>query len=375
MSEPLFHGRKHPDADCEGCAFYAKNHIVNDLPIDTTVAVVAEVPGNYELRSKTPISGPAGNVLDGALEDVGITKIARLNMVQCAGKTPSANVFHRCLPALHADLDRLPNLQQVLLLGGPPAKEFLNEPITSARVGAPRHNEQHNVEVVATWHPAYFMHNADRYPSFVHDIGKLSHPMPTWEEPIFFVWNDIPQAVSLLERLLDANDKFVVDIEVGVDKDLMGHPERYAWLCIGVCVEKGVVHIFGEEALKSRRVLDLFDRMMQTKEITCHNGKFDLAAFKDGRLHFDTMIASYILDERQGVHSLDFLSQELLGSPDWKHIVKPYLSGPSKTYADIPRPILYKYCAFDVHNTWLLEDYFRERHYAKYLTCLCMRSK
>jgi DNA polymerase-1 len=69
------------------------------------------------------------------------------------------------------------------------------------------------------------------------------------------------------------------------------------------------------------------------------------------------MLAHYCLDERPGNHGLKYLAVELLGAPEYDRELSQYL-GPGKNYADIPRPVLYRYNAYDVDCTWDLHEIF-----------------
>ncbi len=61
------------------------------------------------------------------------------------------------------------------------------------------------------------------------------------------------------------------------------------------------------------------------------------------------------LDERAGIHDLETLGVEKLGTPFWKSVIDRY-RGPKESYAVVPRPVLYKYNAFDVHATDLVDE-------------------
>jgi DNA polymerase-1 len=233
-------------------------------------------------------------------------------------------------------------------------------------VGPPRSAEQFpDVEIVATFHPAFCLRQADNFPSFVADIAKLNGEYATgWVEPDWKVFDDPAEAMLVIGELHQF-EELVIDIECGIEKDTdFGHPEQYQMLCIGFAYAPNKAVVIGEEALKSRIVQNaLADLFSTNKEWICQNGKFDLAGlslyYPHMKLGFDTMLASYVLDERQRTHGLGYLSVEILGAPDWKHVVQPYLDK-TKNYAHIPRDILYKYNAFDVACTWSLKDRFKQ---------------
>jgi len=159
----------------------------------------------------------------------------------------------------------------------------------------------------------------------------------------------------------------VVDIETGLDKDVsFDHPNNYELLCVGIGYAKNQVLVIGEQALQAPVVLLRLKALLQNVKIICHNGKFDLKGLfpKLGALQlwFDTMLAHYSLDERTGapIHGLKVLAVEELGAPQYDLEIATYVPR-GGNYANIPRPLLYKYNAYDVGCTWDLYDLFSER--------------
>ena len=122
--------------------------------------------------------------------------------------------------------------------------------------------------------------------------------------------------------------------------------------------------VLGENALRDRSVLDGLKRLLSKTRIIAHNGKFDLGGLYPhigGQvLWFDTMLASYCIDERPGNHGLKVLAVERLGAPQYDLEIKQFIPARGN-YANIPRPILYKYNAYDVACTWELYELFAER--------------
>lgn len=209
------------------------------------------------------------------------------------------------------------------------------------------------------------LRSPDAFPSFVRDIGKL-HGVKhgTWVEPEFRVFDTPDVALLALQRLIDGVRLVVVDIEVGIEKDFnFAHPEDYDLLCVGIAYAKSKAVVLGENSLKDRRVLDKLRELLSRVKVVAHNGKFDLRGLSPvvgvQPLWFDTMLASYAIDERPGQHGLKVLAIERLGAPAYDEEVQKYVGkGKGKSYANIPRPILYKYNAYDVCCTWDLYELF-----------------
>lgn len=376
MSDSTLSGRKDPDAECEHCTLNSsKNAFVPGVgPESAKLVVIGEGPGYQEGRTGIPFSGPSGKLLDSVLRDVGIDRdeVFFTNTVLCrppGNRTPTKLEIGCCKPRLERDIGTI-RPSQILALGNTAAHAMFDttEGITSLRIGPPKQHPS-GAEVVATFHPAACLRTADWFPSMANDIRKLTDTRRSaWKEPVYEVVDTEEDALQVLSEL-EAYDELVFDIETGIEKDTdFDHPERYQFLCIGICYKKGHAIIIGEEALKSRVVAAAIERLFRPRKLTCHNGKFDIAGLTglgiDGlELYFDTMLAHYVTDERRGIHDLGSLSIEVLGSPNWKHVLDEWVGTGKKkaSYALVPRDILYKYCAFDCCNTWDLKDVFVEQ--------------
>lgn len=366
--------RKHPEAQCEKCPLYrnpSAKYAPGNGPLTASIAVVGEAPGHQEARYGKPFIGPSGKLLDEVLAHHGIDRRAVYvdNVVGCRppnNDTPTAEAIKACWPRTSSELLRRP-IQTIVALGNTASQTILRTStgITSLRVGRPRRTDGFpNAEVVPTVHPAFCLRNGDQFPHFVNDIGKIVNPPKPWVEPKWAAIEDPKNAIIVINELLERYPEIVVDVEVGIEKDTaFDHPDHYKMLCIGFAYADGKAVVLGEEALGNKSV-QLAIRVLfsdASKRWIAHNGKFDFAALRSwgmgNNLYFDTMLASYALDERPGTNSLGYAAIEDLGHPDWKHEVDKYL-GKDKNYANIPRSVLYKYNAYDVCATWDLKNHY-----------------
>lgn len=367
--------RRHPSAICEECTLCDPQlaYIASTGPISASIAIVGESPGYQEERVGIPFSGPGGKLLDGVLTS---TKLKRSQLfltttVLCRtpdNRAPTKREQAACWPRLKEELDSLSKLETIMALGNVASQALLEttEGITSLRVGSPKSNDRFpGVKIIPTFHPAACLRVGDNFPSLMLDFKKVRSYTSEWYEPIVKVFDTAAEALAVLEELAKSTyNEIVIDIEVGIEKDTdFQHPERFEFLCVGICYTAGKTIIIGEEALKADTVRAKLIKVLQGKKIICHNGKFDLAGLSVwGKLDlwFDTMLAHYVTDERRGTHSLSYLATELIGAPDWKDVLDEWVgSGKRKaSYANVPRDILYKYCGFDCHNTYLLYEYF-----------------
>lgn len=231
------------------------------------------------------------------------------------------------------------------------------------------------VDIVPTFHPAACLRSQQNFPLMVDDIGKaIATDKPSlWYEPTIKVIDDPREAIELMQSITELNyrDGVVVDTESGRDKDVSFGRDDGPYgrvLCIGIGsldYENGdTVYVFTDDALAWTDSQAAMRNMLNDCGIIAQNGKYDIGVLMDYLnqttpfpLKFDTMLASYCMNENGGIHGLKYMGQEILGTPDWDSVIKPFITK-DLGYGSIPRDMLYKYNAFDVHVTRLLYGYF-----------------
>ena len=228
--------------------------------------------------------------------------------------------------------------------------------LTKARVGPPKpHPQRPDIRVICTYHPAMALRQGSVFPDLIADFAKIKGPEGvTWKEPPWALCNTYHRAESAIGRLTHS-PYLVLDIEVGVATENYSHPDLL--LCIGLQGEGLPAYVFNQDMCESDYIGPMLAELIDNhKGIVCHNGKFDLQVLerlgfcKGPKLHYDTMLASYTFDERQGVHGLKHISAELLGAPAYDLEIKQYISG-GQSFANIPKELLHKYNAYDVALT------------------------
>lgn len=365
---------KHPLANCSICPFKDAPFVpTQNLHPRAKLAVIGEAPGAYEAAKGIPFTGPSGRLLDQVLRhhEYNRSDVMITNICLCRPENnddPPKAAIAACKPRLDAEL-AASGVKQILAVGGTAASALIDpkRKISSLRIGpAKPYIENPQVQVVATWHPAYCLRAPDSFPSFVSDTAKLrGNSSANWNEPEYRVFDTGDDVREGIRRLQNFCTNIVVDIECGVDKDTsFAHPDHYDLLCVGIAYAPNKAVVFTGDSFRDPVVQAEFGHLLRTKSIIAHNGKFDLAAlrptFGSLTLSADTMLMSYALDERPGQHGLKKLAIENLGAPDWEAVIKKFLPR-GKNYADIPRPVLYKYNAFDVAATWQLWELFQSR--------------
>jgi uracil-DNA glycosylase len=191
-----------PDADlddlasavqeCRGCDLWehATQAVMGNGPPDATTMVVGEQPGDREDLAGEPFVGPAGRLLDDALEAAGIepASVYRTNVVKHfrfvdrghkrIHKSPARWQVAKCQPWLLAELDAL-HPATVVLLGATAGQGVFG---SSFRVGASRGRPLDWPDtmprpaprlVVATAHPSSVLRSRQRDQDFAALVSDL----------------------------------------------------------------------------------------------------------------------------------------------------------------------------------------------------------
>ncbi|MGW3470197.1 UdgX family uracil-DNA binding protein [Saccharopolyspora sp. NPDC000995] len=174
--------------DCRGCGLYrdATQAVFGAGPETARVVVIGEQPGDQEDRKGEPFVGPAGRMLDRALEEVGIRrseayltnttkhfKFERVSGKRRIHQKPSRTEVNACRPWLDAEL-RVVKPHLVICLGATAAQAMMGASfrITKER-GTVLDLPDHDAQVVATIHPSAILRADDReamYQGFVEDL-------------------------------------------------------------------------------------------------------------------------------------------------------------------------------------------------------------
>ena len=149
---------------CRGCELYrdATQAVMGDGPADARLMVLGEQPGDKEDLAGEPFVGPAGQLLDRALEEAGIPagSVFRTNVVkhfrfsgtrgkQRVHKSPSTLHVAACGPWLVAELAAV-RPRGVVVLGGTAGKALFG---SAFRVGTSRGRLLDWPDDFATTHP------------------------------------------------------------------------------------------------------------------------------------------------------------------------------------------------------------------------------
>jgi DNA polymerase len=189
-------------AACQGCDLFtrATQTVFGAGPSRATIMLVGEQPGDAEDHEGAPFVGPAGRLLDRAMEEAGmrrrntyVTNAVKHFKWEPRGKVrlhknPSAREVAACRPWLAAEIDVVrPRL--VVCLGATAAKALLGSGFRVTRQRGEFFPGPGETTVVATVHPSAILRireDADReaaYQSLVADLRRAAHWVQTPPEP------------------------------------------------------------------------------------------------------------------------------------------------------------------------------------------------
>ncbi|KKM77094.1 hypothetical protein LCGC14_1373520 [marine sediment metagenome] len=370
---------------CVGCPFRGIK-VGNRGKVSAPMMSIGESPGGQERAKGFPLVGPSGEIYYSAFpKDVDPDKVAYVSNALCCMPRKSAGVKDQakmwratmaCQSRLLKDIKKAPR-KIILAMGNFAAGGLLGNPnfkITQER-GKLIPSPLASVGIIPAVHPAALLRGTGNYRQFVADVRYALH-LSQGGDTKKFVKAKVhtvsdPGCAKSLVKFLKTQLYLAADIEsTGLNK------RRDRILCIGITYKPEIVFIFTPKVFKYLK--PLFES--KTPRFIWQNGKFDLGFLRrDGlpaRVDEDTMLLSYALDESGGIHGLEQISSDLLGAPDYKHMVKRWVPKKSDSYDLIPKKVLYEYCGIDVSLTlqnfhilrqWVREDPALEKLYTKIL--------
>jgi uracil-DNA glycosylase len=174
---------------CTACPLYKKatQTVFGEGPKRATIMMIGEQPGDYEDVAGKPFVGPAGKMLDRALEEAGfdraevyVTNAVKHFKWEPRGKRrihqkPSARDIAACRPWLEAEL-RLVEPKLVVCLGSTAAQTIFGPKFRVTKQRGRVLESELAKKVVATVHPSSLLRQPDEesrereYRNFVADL-------------------------------------------------------------------------------------------------------------------------------------------------------------------------------------------------------------
>ena len=175
--------------DCTACHLYARatQTVFGEGPKEALIMLVGEQPGDYEDVAGKPFVGPAGKIMDRALEEAGIDRkeVYVTNTVKHfkweprgkrrIHKKPNSREIAACRPWLEAEL-RLVKPKLVVCLGATAAQAIFGPPFRVTRERGKVLSSGFAPKVIATIHPSSLLRQPDEesrqreYARFVVDL-------------------------------------------------------------------------------------------------------------------------------------------------------------------------------------------------------------
>ena len=183
---------------CRGCELYenATQAVFGEGPGDARVVMVGEQPGDKEDHAGRPFVGPAGALLDRAIEEAGlarddvyITNVVKHFRFVLRGKKrihkkPGAEHIRACAPWLDAELARI-GPEVLVLLGATAAQAILGRTFRVTKERGTFVESLLAPLVTATIHPSSILRadtDEDRrvaFDGFVRDLAMVAGTLQT----------------------------------------------------------------------------------------------------------------------------------------------------------------------------------------------------
>ena len=361
-------GPKSFSASCAACPLSDRPSVSPTRAPSGGLAIVGEAPGQDEVRQGHPFVGRSGQLLRATLDDVGVdpSKVWITNACLChpeKNATPTEAMIGACRARLVEELKAY-RPSAILVCGNTAVQALIPgaQGITKIRGTTIRVEDDDVVwRIVPTFHPAAILRNPEMYKTFHDDVGLWYRLGKAGDrpEPPEGTGYDLIRSVKGLEqllksfRLLDRRTTVSCDLETtGVDS------LTDSIVTIGVAIDEISAFIVDcraglltkPRALKALRALFALDL-----DWVSHNGpQFDCEFLRAVGIQFtprfDTMLASYALDERQGTHSLKTLAAKYFLAPNYANIdFKTFDPTDEKQFDD-----LCWYHTLDCTYTWRL---------------------
>lgn len=315
--------------NCELCSLHEEaEHVclMGDGPLDTNIMVVGEAPGAREDETHRAFVGPAGKLLDEALQKAGIARstVYITNAAKCRppdNRTPTRGEVKLCSRTyLDSEIEEV--RPDFILTVGNAALQAV-----AGKSGITKHRGHaytvDGITVFPTYHPAAVLRNPKYGPEFYADFERFGRMVRGDETTLHTRVKLIrtTKHLNLLIKLLATAEVISYDIET---TGLWEWEEGAAIVSIGFTVRPGVSYVvpihqaytpWRDPDAVLRRLKPVLER--RDAKYVAHNGKFDCRWLASSGIfvpqRFDTMLAAHMLDENRS-KGLKNLSQILLGA-------------------------------------------------------------
>jgi uracil-DNA glycosylase family 4 len=372
--------------------------IVQGSGVPGGLMVLGEAPGANEAKQGFPFIGESGKLLRATLQVVGIDPeedVYYSNSILCrppGNATPDLDQVEYCSSRLAKEI-AIVQPTKILAVGAIALAAVLHStkrvPITKWR-GRGFWTEwgSRRIYTVATYHPAALLRDTDSFRDFANDMGKwFTHdapmPEPKIKELVCFTQQE--SLAALNELYATANSGYGL---ISCDLETTGtNAHEDAIMSFGLGAEvvpqagrkrrsdpDGLAVVIPASLLTGRTlkraILDMMEGRSFAGTLGGHNWKFDLMFIDDMYERFlrpphmlDSMLLSYLLDERSGrykVHGLKDKARVMYDAPDYEYNFDKHFKM-SEEEQEAALPTLYHYQCQDLYYTARLCRDLREQ--------------
>lgn len=355
------------DHSCELCPLHEETErvcIMGSGNPKNRIMILGEAPGGNEARTGRVFSGPAGKLLDDALDKAGIRRedVYVSNVVKCRPEDnarPQRVEWEACRVYLEREVAAV-RPTHTLLLGNSALQAVARKSGITKQRGvrlAVKDDVWRGCVVMATIHPAYVLRNPGQHSTFQEDVRRFARAIKGEFRavPVRPIGVNTIAGLRRVRRLLEGATHVAYDVENAFS------PWDDGWhlVCLGLTVdgEKSyVIPLDHPESPFEKRWRDVLRYIKPALErpdlkLVAQNGKHDNVQLSGGGVYlrhtFDIMLAAHLLDENRP-KNLGFLSQSILGADIYKGMAGDLKDG--KAYK-VPLKPLMRYNGFDTGYT------------------------
>jgi len=323
--------------DCAKCSLPKEKrvggHGCRDHP---DIMIVGEAPGAEEVAQGQPFVGRAGKLLRSTLTalHVDTSRVYFTNACCCRppmNRTPKASDVAACKRRLISEIEEI-KPKVIVALGNTALSAFLG-----GGAGITKRRGMYNllefpsgmeVGIIPTLHPAGVLRMPDGFRDMADDLAlavEVVNGAAGVIEPPYdsFVLINEGQGLEYLIRELSKGEPVAIDLETTSLDPRQGDilSISFSWADLTMVVDWYHLSLEDKSALGSA---------MEGCEGIFHNGQFDVHwLWQNGvgvDIIADTMLASYLLDERKGAHGLKRLATKHFRAPEYDSEVRPTMA-------------------------------------------------
>lgn len=359
---------------CEHCSLKGTQCPKDEGSRNATFVFVGEGPSEIEAKTGKIFSSNSGVLLRRVLKGTSfeMSDVYLTNMVKCPfGKTPKKDQLNSCMSRLTYDIQEI-KPKVIVAMGTIAATELLGKKVSIAEVrGYPQWSRSLECYIIPTYAPGAIIHNPGLFEDFVNDIFKAKNAATLTKGGMKDI---IPQAITVTSKTralkyLAAMAKETAIYSCDIETEGFDYFNQDI-LDIGFGVRENAQIIFSKPLIDDPEIQEAIDQVFLNPQLCIgfQNGKFDVQYMKaetdivtwghlkkciirHARNDFDTMLAHYEIDERQGTHGLKVWAREFFNAPDWEGDIKKYLPNKNTSYGAIPTAIRHRYLGYDLYFT------------------------